>query len=109
MEAPGTSRLLRSRYLRCPSLPVMGIAVFSENSTLLAHAADMWRQRTPAYFYNIADGNWVSSFWQECSVLVRFLTISVLCVSSQHLPLPRGANHTTWYNQTVFNASTNGL
>lgn len=63
---------------------MMGIAVFSENATLLAHAADMWRQRTPAYFYNIADGNW-------------------------HLPLPRGQNSTTWYNQTVFNASTNGV
>lgn len=37
----------------------MGIAVFSENSTLLVHAADMWRQRTPAYFYNVADGDWV--------------------------------------------------
>jgi hypothetical protein len=62
---------------------MMGIAAFSENATLLAHAADMWRQRTPAYFYNIVDGNHPN-------------------------PLPRGGNSTTWYNQTVFNASTNG-
>lgn len=63
---------------------MMGIAAFSENATLLAHAADMWRQRTPAYFYNIVDGNHPN-------------------------PLPRGGNSTTWYNQTVFNASTNGV
>ena len=46
----------------CFQPAVMGIAVFSENSTLLAHAANMWRQRTPAYFYNIVDGNWVSTY-----------------------------------------------
>jgi hypothetical protein len=56
----------------------MGIAVFSENATLLAHAADMWRQRTPAYFYNIADGNWVRQRQKQRAVQRRVLIAMLL-------------------------------
>ena len=61
-----------------------GIAVVSENATLFAHALDLWRKRVPAYFYSVADG-------------------------PRPNPLPCGAGDTTWYNQTVFNASTDGV
>lgn len=61
-----------------------GLAVVSENSTLLAHALEFWRARVPAYFYIASDG-------------------------PKPVPLPCGAKDTTWYNQTVFNASTSGV
>jgi len=61
---------------------MMGMSVFLENSTLFDHAVDFYKQRVPAYFYNhILDGN-------------------------APVPAPRG--NPGWYNQTVFNASTNG-
>lgn len=35
---------------------MLGIAVFSENSTLFDHAVDMWRARAPSYWYITSDG-----------------------------------------------------
>ena len=65
---------------------MLGFAVFLEDADLFSHAVGFWRQRTPAYFYNnVEDG-------------------------PTHRPLPPGrSGDTTWYNQTVFNASTNGV
>ena len=62
---------------------MMGIAVFTDNRDLLNHAAEMWKQRVPAYFYDAKlDGN-------------------------QPVPAPRGKAR--WYGQTTFNASVNGI
>ena len=64
---------------------MIGFSVFVEDAALFTHAVDFWRQRTPAYFYNFAaDGN-------------------------SHAPFPPKRGATSWYNQTVFNASTNGV
>ena len=67
---------------------MLGIAVFSENATLLAHATQAWSARMPSYWYIASDG-----------------------------PLPppnpqpncRPQPFCEWYNQTVFNASTQGV
>jgi hypothetical protein len=61
-----------------------GIAVVSENATLLARAHDLWRARVPAYFYIASDG------------------------PAPH-PLPCGRGDTNWYNQSVFDAETSGV
>ena len=64
---------------------MMAFAVFLEDDALLQHAVGFWRQRTPAYFYNAAiDGG-------------------------APAPFPPGREGATWYNQTVFNASTTGV
>jgi len=64
---------------------MMGIAVFTDNRTLLNHAEAMWRERVPAYFYNASlDGD-------------------------HPRPIPRGGSRTGWYGQTTFDASTNGI
>ena len=65
---------------------MLSFSVFLEDASLFEHALLFWRQRTPAYFYNhAADGN-------------------------THAPFPPGRpNYSTWYNQTVFNTSTNGV
>lgn len=61
----------------------MGIAVFTDNRELLNHAAAMWKERVPAYFYDAAlDGD-------------------------HPVAAPRG--HASWYGQTTFNASVNGM
>jgi hypothetical protein len=63
---------------------MMGIAVFTDDRALLNHAEAMWHERVPAYFYNLKlDGDYPR-------------------------PLPRNNGHTTWYGQTVFDASTSG-
>lgn len=60
-----------------------GIAVFTDDHALLDHAAQMWKQRVPAYFYYPAkDGD-------------------------HPVPAPRG--HPSWYGQTVFDARVNGM
>ncbi len=62
---------------------MMGIAVFTGNRELLNHAAEMWKQRVPSYFYDAAlDGD-------------------------HPVPAPRGIAH--WVTQKVFNASVNGI
>ncbi len=62
---------------------MMGIAVFTNNRDLLNHAAAMWRQRIPAYFYYApADGD-------------------------HPVAAPRGK--ASWFGQSVFNMSTNGM
>jgi hypothetical protein len=65
---------------------MMGIAVFTDDRTLLNHAEAMWRERVPAYFYNVTlDGDHAK-------------------------PLPaRGISKTTWYGQTTFDTSTSGV
>jgi hypothetical protein len=64
---------------------MMGIAVFTNDRALLDHAEGMWHERVPAYFYNARlDGD------------------------HPH-PLPRGEGRTTWYGQTTFDATTNGV
>lgn len=62
------------------------IAVFSENATMFDHAVAFWRQRTKSYFYlSSADGD-------------------------AQPPFPPGRQGgSTWYNQTVFNASVDGV
>jgi len=62
---------------------MMGIAVFTNNRKLLEHAAKMWEQRVPAYFYYApTDGD-------------------------HPVPAPRGT--AIWPHQTVFNMSDNGM
>jgi hypothetical protein len=62
---------------------MMGIAVFTENSSLFQHAVGFWHQRVPAYFYYYpTDGN-------------------------KPVPPPRGSLN--WNGQTVFNSSTSGV
>ena len=64
---------------------MMGIAVFNEDSALLAHAQLYWGQRVPAYFYYYPlDGN-------------------------APAPFPRNTGSTNWNGQSVFNASTSGV
>jgi hypothetical protein len=62
---------------------MMGIAVFTDNRDLLNHAADLWKQRVPSYFYYApTDGD-------------------------HPVPAPRGTAH--WVTQKTFNASVNGI
>jgi hypothetical protein len=62
---------------------MMGIAVFTDNRDLLNRAAAMWKERVPAYFYDAAlDGD-------------------------HPVAAPRG--HASWFGQTTFNASVNGI
>jgi len=64
---------------------MMGIAVFTDDRTLLDYAEKMWHERVPAYFYNFKiDGDHAK-------------------------PLPRGTDRTTWNGQTIFDASTSGI
>ena len=65
---------------------MMGFAVFLEDAALLNHAAKLWRQRTPAFFYSAEEDG------------------------PAHRPLPLGrGGDTTWHAQVVFNASTSGV
>jgi hypothetical protein len=61
---------------------MLGIAVFSDNTTLFDHTVGFWQQRLPAYFYYHTDGD-------------------------HPVPPPRG--YPSWYNQSVFNASVDGV
>jgi hypothetical protein len=61
---------------------IAGIAVVTENATLLQLAADMWTRRIPAYYYLHTDGP---------------------------QPIPPPVPGITWYNESVFNASVDGL
>ncbi|HEV2673890.1 MAG TPA: alginate lyase family protein [Aliidongia sp.] len=62
---------------------MMGIAVFTENSSLFQHAVTFWQQRIPSYMYNFAlDGD-------------------------KPVPPPRGK--LDWHGQKIFNASTTGI
>lgn len=62
---------------------MMGIAVFTDNRDLLNHAAEMWGQRVPAYFYDaVIDGD-------------------------HPVPAPRG--NASWFGQKVFNLSVDGM
>ena len=59
------------------------IAVFTDNHALFDQATKLWHERVPAYiYYQPIDGD-------------------------HPVPAPRG--RTDWYNQTVFNASLNGM
>eukprot|EP00026_Physarum_polycephalum_P008067 Phypoly_transcript_08145.p1 GENE.Phypoly_transcript_08145~~Phypoly_transcript_08145.p1 ORF type:complete len:467 (+),score=85.21 Phypoly_transcript_08145:72-1472(+) len=60
----------------------MNFAVLAEDRNLFNQAVNMWRERIPAYFYHVSDGNKPKSS-------------------------PRGNAY--WYGQTVFNANTNGI
>jgi hypothetical protein len=64
---------------------MMGIAVFNEDTALLAHAQLFWSQRVPAYFYYdpIDQGT--------------------------PQPFPRNTGSTTWNGQVIFNASVSGI
>ena len=64
---------------------MMGIAVFNNDSALLAHAQLFWGQRIPAYFYYYPiDG-------------------------SSPAPFPRNSGSTNWNGQAIFNASVSGI
>ena len=63
---------------------MMGIAVFTDDRILLDHAEDMWRKRVSTYFYNAKlDGN--------------------------HPRAPDPSVHQSWFGQTTFDQSTNGI
>jgi hypothetical protein len=63
---------------------MMGIAVFTDDRALLDHAEDMWRKRVATYFYNAKlDGG--------------------------HPRTPDPSVHQSWYGQTTFDESTNGI
>jgi hypothetical protein len=67
---------------------MLGIAVFSENATLFAHAAQAWADRMPSYWYVTADGPQPPPNPQpNCD------------------PQP----YCEWYNQTIFNSSVSGV
>jgi hypothetical protein len=62
-----------------------GIAVFTDDRTLLTHAEALWRRRVPAYFYNFAlDG-------------------------PHPRPNPRNPSHPNWYGTMNLNASVDGI
>jgi len=61
---------------------LIGISVFNDDQTLFDHAVTFWKQRVPAYFYYHTDGN-------------------------KPKPAPRG--NPSWYGQTVFNTSVDGV
>ena len=62
---------------------MMGIAVFTDNHDLFNHAVLFWKQRVPSYiYYAPVDGN-------------------------HPAPAPRGVAN--WLNQTVYDASVNGI
>jgi hypothetical protein len=65
---------------------MMGIAVFTENSALLAHAQAFWLQRVPAdFYYQPQDGD-------------------------TQPPFPAGRQgSSTWYGQVDFNTTTTGV
>lgn len=67
---------------------MLGIAVFSENATLFAHAASQWEARMPSYWYVATDGG-----------------------SPPPNPQPNCAPQPfcEWYNQSIFNASVSGV
>jgi hypothetical protein len=62
---------------------MMGIAVYTENTSLFEHAVTFWRQRVPAYFYYFPNDG------------------------SHPQPSPRGSHD--WNGQTVFDAGVNGV
>jgi MBG domain (YGX type) len=65
---------------------MMGIAVFNEDSALLAHAQLYWSQRVPAYFYyQPIDGDQQPAF------------------------PPGRQGYTTWNGQLIFNPLTSGV
>jgi hypothetical protein len=61
---------------------MLGIAVFTDNTTLYDHAIEFWNQRVPAYFYYHTDGD-------------------------KPVPPPRGKP--SWYGQHVFNSTVDGV
>jgi len=61
---------------------MLGIAVFSDNSSLYDHAVEFWKQRIPAYFYYHTDGD-------------------------HPVKPPRG--NPSWYNQDVYNSTVDGI
>jgi hypothetical protein len=64
---------------------MMGIAVFTDDRTLLTHAKVMWKERVPAYFYNAElDG-------------------------AHPRPMPRQHTHESWYGTTDLDASVDGI
>src|SRR5579859_1065930 len=61
---------------------MMGIGVFNDDQALFNKATTFWQQRVPAYFYYHTDG-------------------------SAPQPAPRG--NPSWYGQTTFNSSVDGI
>ena len=62
---------------------LVGFAVLTNNFSLFDRAANFWRQRVPAYFFNFPEDG------------------------SRHRPAPRG--NPSWYGQVVFSAATSGV
>ncbi len=63
---------------------MMGIAVFTDDRALLDHAEDMWQKRVSTYFYNAK-------------------------LDGDHPRPPDPSVHQSWYGQTTFDESTNGI
>jgi len=63
---------------------MMGIAVFTDDRSLLDHAEEMWRKRVPAYFYNAK-------------------------LDGDHPRVLEPAPHEGWFGQKVFDESTSGI
>ena len=65
---------------------MMGVAVFTEDLSLLQHAQNMWKERIPAYFYSFSlDGNKPAPF-----------------------PVNRATSN-GWNGQLIFDATTDGV
>ena len=67
---------------------MLGMAVFSENATLFAHAVEGWRSRAPSYYYITSDG-----------------------AAPPPNPQPNCPNQPVceWYNQSLFDARVSGV
>lgn len=63
---------------------MMGIAVFTDDRTLLDHAEAMWEKRVSTYFYNAK-------------------------LDGDHPRAPDPSVHQGWFGQTTFDASTSGI
>ena len=73
---------------------MMGIAVVTENQTLLQNAQAMWIQRIPATFYDFTDDGSIPSASGD----------------PWPVPFPRSnGSGTTWNGQEIFTAATSGV
>jgi hypothetical protein len=71
---------------------MIGIAVFTDDTALFEHAAAFWRQRIPAYFYVSGDG-----------------PHPVKVPRGGQLWNSSGRGSGSWYGQSVFNATVDGI
>jgi hypothetical protein len=89
---------------------MLGIATFSENATLFAHAIEAWESRMPSYYYITSDGDAPPLNPQpncQPQPVCEVRACAYACVHScQQSTFPC---YVQWYNQTTFNASVSGV